>query len=136
MQRSQTADGPIKVEFATALKILEYDLIIGCDGATLGSRAMSLGCNFRNYIFPKNCWAAYFSIKRDLLLRSRVAQGYSAVGGRFISIGQGPSGSNRIMLTVIYPCSKRDTTLLFRQASIQGDDALKKYIVQQYQGAG
>lgn len=136
MQNSETDDGPIIVEFAHGLKTAEYDLVIGCDGATSRTRAMGLGCDIRDHIIPTNCWAAYFSIKQDILRGSRVGQGYSAVGGRFISIGSDPLGCSRIMLMGIHPRDKRDITLPFRQASIQGDDALKKYIAQHYQGVG
>jgi 2-polyprenyl-6-methoxyphenol hydroxylase-like FAD-dependent oxidoreductase len=136
MQQSETDDGPITVEFANGSTTSEYDLVIGCDGATSRTRAMGLGCGVRDHIVPTNCWAAYFSIKQDLLQGSRLGQGYSAVGGRFISVGSDPSGFSRVMLMGIHPRDKRDTTLPFRQASIQGDDALKKYIAQHYQGAG
>lgn len=136
MQRSETDDGPITVEFANGSTTSEYDLVVGCDGATSRTRAMGLGCGVWDHIVPTNCWAAYFSIKQDLLQGSRVGQGYSAVGGRSISIGSDPSGFSRIMLMGIQPRDKRDITLPFRQALIQGDDALKKYIAQHYQGVG
>lgn len=129
-------DGPITVEFVNGSTTSDYDLVVACDGATSRTRAMGLGCGVRDHIIPTNCWAAYFSIKRDLLQGSKVGQGYSAMGGRFISVGSDPSGSNRIMLMAIHPRNKPDTILPFRQTSIQGEDALKKYIAQHYQGVG
>lgn len=136
MHQGEMDDGPITVEFENGSTISEYDLVIGCDGATSRTRAMGFGCNVLDHIVPTNSWAAYFSIKRDLLQGSRVGQGYSAIGGRFISIGSDPLGFSRLMLMSIYPRNERDATLPFRQASIQGDDTLKKYIAQYYQGAG
>ena len=136
MQQAEMGDGPIGVEFANGLAASEYDLVVGCDGATSRTRAMGFGCGVRDHIVPTNSWAAYFSIKQNLLRGSKVGQGYSAVGGRFISVGSDPSGCSRVMLMCVHPRNKHDITLPFRQASIQGDDALKKYIARRYQGVG
>ena len=136
MQHNRTKTGPITVEFVNGSTTSEYDLVVACDGATSRTRAMGFGCDVRDHIVPTNCWAAYFSIKQDLLRGSRIGQGYSAIGGRFISIGSDPSGPSRILLMGINPRYERDVTLPFRKASTEGDDALKKYIRQHYQGAG
>ncbi|KAF2874949.1 hypothetical protein BDV95DRAFT_563994 [Massariosphaeria phaeospora] len=129
-------NGPVTVEFANGLTTSEYDLIIACDGATSRTRAMGLECSVRDHIVPTNSWTAYFSIKQDLLKGSRVGQGYSAIGGRFVSVGTDPSGFSRVMLMAIQPRDKRDMTLPFRQASVQGDDSLKNHIAKHYQGVG
>ncbi|CAJ2513073.1 Uu.00g011920.m01.CDS01 [Anthostomella pinea] len=137
MQQSETDDGPITVEFANVLPTSEYDLVVACDGATSRTRAMGLGCGVRDHVFPTNCWTAYFSIKHDLIQGSRIGHGYSAVGGRSVSVGSDPSsGGSRVMLMGVQPRSKGDAALPFRQASLQGDDALKKYLAQHYQGVG
>jgi 2-polyprenyl-6-methoxyphenol hydroxylase-like FAD-dependent oxidoreductase len=136
MQQGEADDSHITVEFANGSTTSEYDLVVACDGATSRTRAMGLGCAVRDNIVPTNCWAAYFSIKQDILQGSKVGQGYSAIGGRFISVGSDPSGSSRAMLMSMYPRDERDTTLPFRQALNQGDEALKKYIAQYYQGVG
>jgi 2-polyprenyl-6-methoxyphenol hydroxylase-like FAD-dependent oxidoreductase len=136
MQQSDNDSGPITVEFANGLPTSQFDLVVGCDGATSRTRAMGFGCNVRDHIVPTNCWAAYFSIKHDLLQGSKVGQGYSTVGGRFISVGTDPSGFSRVMLMDVKPRNKGDTTLPFRQASSQGDEALKHYITQRYQNLG
>ncbi|KAK8203327.1 hypothetical protein M8818_005305 [Zalaria obscura] len=136
LQQSETDNGPITVEFANGTAPSKYDLVIACDGATSRTRAMGLGCGVRDYIFPTTLWAAFFSIKQDLLQGSRIGQGYSAVGGRSISIGTDPAGFSRIMLMSTHPSDKSNTTPPFRQASSQGDDALKRYIAQHYQGMG
>jgi 2-polyprenyl-6-methoxyphenol hydroxylase-like FAD-dependent oxidoreductase len=128
VKQDETENGPITVEFSSGSKTSEYDLVVACDGATSRTRAMGFECGVRDHIVPTKCWAAYFSIKQDLLQGSKVGQGYSAVGGRFISVGSDPSGSSRVMLMGMYPRDERDTTLPFRQAMNQGDDALKKYL--------
>ena len=130
MQQKGKDDGPITVEFANGLPTSEYDLVVACDGATSRTRAMGLGCGVREYIQPTNCWAAYFSIKQDLLKGSKTAQGYSAIGGRFFGVGPDPSGVNRVTLMGINSRDSRDATLPFREAMKQGDDALKQFVAQ------
>ncbi|KAI9714265.1 MAG: hypothetical protein M1820_000224 [Bogoriella megaspora] len=136
MQQSETHDGPIAVDFANGSRPSEYDLVVACDGATSRTRAMAFGCGVRDHIFPSNSWAAYFSLKQDLLQGSKISQGFSATGGRAITVGPDPSGPSRIMLMSIHPRDQHDATLPFRQAASQEDDALKKYIAQRYQGVG
>ena len=136
MQQKGKDDGPITVEFANGLPTSEYDLVVACDGATSRTRAMGLGCGVRDYIQPTNCWAAYFSIKQDLLKGSKTAQGYSAIGGRFFGVGPDPSGVSRVTLMSINPRNSRDATLPFREAMKQGDDSLKQFVAQHYTGAG
>ena len=136
MQQNEKDDGPITVEFANGLPTSEYDLVVACDGATSRTRAIGLGCGVRDHIKPTNCWAAYYSIEQDLLEGSKMAQSYSAVGGRFIAVGPDPSGVNRVGLMGIHPRDNRDATLPFREAMKQGDDALKQFVAQHYQGSG
>lgn len=60
MQQNDKADGPVTVEFANDSPTSKYDLVVACDGATSGARAIGLGYSVRDYIEPVNCWAAYF----------------------------------------------------------------------------
>ncbi|MCJ1233547.1 hypothetical protein MMC14_001505 [Varicellaria rhodocarpa] len=136
MQHSEKDDGPITVEFANGLTTSEYDLVVACDGATSRTRAMGLNCGVRDHIKSMNCWAAYFSIEKDLLEGSKLAQGYSATGGRFIGVGPDPSGVNRVGLMSIHTRDNHDVTQPFREAMKQGDDALKHFVAQHYKGAG
>ena len=136
MQQGERDDGSVTVEFANGSPTSQFDLVVGCDGATSRTRAIGLQCGVRDHIVPTNLWAAYFSIEQDLLEGDKVGQGHSAVGGRFISVGTDPSGFSRIMLMSVHPQGDPDSTLPFRQAMGQGEDALKKYIAQRYQGVG
>ena len=136
MQQNEKNNGPIRVEFTNGLPTSEYDLVVACDGATSRTRAMGLGGGVRDHIQPTNCWAAYFSIPRDLLDGSKIGQAYSAPGGRFLAIGPDPSGVTRVTLMGINPRDDRDATLHFREATKQGDDALKRFVAQHFKGAG
>lgn len=136
IKQNEIDDRPLTVEFANGLPTSEYDLVVACDGATSRTRAMGFGCGVRDHIKPTNCWAAFFSIKQDLLKGSKMGQAYSAVGGRFIALGPDPSGVNRAVLMAINPRDNHDATLPFREAMRKGDDALKNFIAQHYQGAG
>lgn len=137
MQLNNGNDGPITVEFKNGLTASDYDLVIACDGATSRTRAMGLGCGVRDHIVPINCWAAYFTIEKDLLEGSKLRHGHSAVGGRLISVGSDASGSNTTVLMSIPPKEKREATLqMFREALTKGDNVLKEYIAQHYGGVG
>ncbi|MCJ1360699.1 MAG: hypothetical protein MMC33_010708 [Icmadophila ericetorum] len=136
MQQNENDNGPVTVEFANGLPTSEYDLVVACDGATSRTRAIGLGCGVRDHIQPTNCWAASFSIEQDLLEGSKMAQSYSATGGRFFAVGPDPSGVTRVTLMAIHPRDGCDATLLFREAMKQGDDALKHFVAQHHKGAG
>lgn len=132
----QQDDGPVTVEFANGTPTATYDLVVACDGATSRTRAMGFECGVREHIFPTNSWAAYFSIKADLVRGSRIGQGYSAPGGRFISLGFDPKGGNRVMMMSVKPRGEDDTALPFREAAGRGESTLKNYVAQHYQGVG
>ena len=136
MQQDEKNNGPVRVDFTNGLPTSEYDLVVACDGATSRTRAMGLGGGVRDHIRPTNCWAAYFSIARDLLDGSKIGQAYSAPGGRFLAIGPDPSGVTRVTLMGINPRDDRDVTLPFREATKQGDNALKRFVAQHFKGAG
>ena len=136
MQQKGEDDGPVTVEFTNALPTSDYDLVVACDGATSRTRGMGLGCGVRDHIIPSNCWAAYFSIKQDLLEGSKIGEGYSAVGGRFLGVGPDPAGVNRVTFMSLNPQDDRDRTLLFREAAQQGDDELKRFVAKHYEGMG
>lgn len=129
-------DGPVTVEFANGLPTSEYDLIVACDGATSRTRAIGLGCGVRDHVKPTNCWAAYFSIQQDLLKGSKIGHAHSATGGRFFAAGPDPSGVTRVTLMSVSPRDNSDATLPFREAMKKGDDALKRFVAQHYEGAG
>ena len=83
MQQNKKDDRPITVKFMNGLLTLEYDLVIACDGTTLRTQAIGLGCSVQHHIRPMNFWVAYFSIEQDLLKGSKIAQLYSAIRGCF-----------------------------------------------------
>lgn len=136
MQQHEDNNGPVTVEFANGLPKSEYDLIVACDGATSRTRAMGFGGNVRDHIDPVNSWAAFFSVKQDLINGSKLGHGYTAPGGRFLALGSDPAGGNTVNLMGINPRDKRDVTLPFREAMKQGEEPLKRFIAQHYKGAG
>jgi len=132
MQQDGDENGPIKVEFANGLASAEYDLVIACDGATSRTRAMGLNIGVRVHIEPVNSWAAFFSIKEDLIQGSKEGLAHSAIGGRFIPLGGDPKGGNRVTWMSV---NHRDISP-FREAMRKGEEVLKFYIAQQYKGVG
>ncbi|TDZ99679.1 Uncharacterized protein C8034_v000020 [Colletotrichum sidae] len=129
-------DGPVMVEFANGTAPAEYDLVVACDGATSRTRAMGFGCGVRDHVLPFNSWAAWFTIKEDLLEGSKIGKGYSGIGGRFVALGWSPNGGTKVVLMGIKPRDGSDATAEFRQASKKGEGALKSYIAKEFRGAG
>ena len=136
MQQNEKGDGPVKVEFANGLSTSEYDLVVACDGATSRTRAMGLGCGVRDHIKPTNCWAAYFSVKEDLVKGAKLGIAHSAVGGRFLALGPDPAGVTRVTLMALQPRDGPDATRPLREAMKGGDEVLKRFVAQHFKGAG
>lgn len=137
MQQNEKDEGsPITVEFANGSPTSEYDLVVACDGANSRTRAMRFGCGIRDHVKTTNSWAAFFKIKEDLLTGSKMAQAHNAVGGRFFAIGSDPLGGNRGVLMAMNPPDRSENVLRFREAMKEGEDSLKRFVTQHYQGAG
>ncbi|KAN0099248.1 FAD/NAD(P)-binding domain containing protein [Hyaloscypha variabilis] len=130
-QKEAGEETPVTVEFANGYPTAEFDLVVACDGATSRTRALGLGCGVRDYVFPINCWAAFFSIDQDLVQGSKVGQAFSAPGGRFVALGP-----DKATLMGIHPRGDQNVLLPYREAMKKGEDALKGYIAQHYKGAG
>ena len=131
----QQKEDSITVDFANGLESDTYDLVVACDGATSRTRALGLGGGVRDHVHPVNTWAAYFSVPRDLLDGSTVANAHSAVGGRFISLEPDPAGT-RINMMGIHPRSLTDATRPFRDAQKDGDLGVKRFIRERFSGVG
>lgn len=132
----QDGEDGAEVEFANGMPASKFDLVVACDGATSRTRAIGLQCGVRDHIIPWNQWTAYFSIKQDLLEGSKIGYGHNAVGGRLTTINNDPAGFSRVMMMSIYPRSKPEATVPFRQAAAQGDVALRQYIAAHFSDAG
>ncbi|OBS24676.1 hypothetical protein FPOA_05216 [Fusarium poae] len=132
MSQSEKVDGPVTVTFSNGTATSKYDLVVACDGATSRSRVLGFGGHVRDPIVTTNCWAAYFSTCQDLLKGSKVGQGYSAVGGRNISIGSDPAGFSRVLFMCMNQAPQDSES--FREALAQGETTTKKYIAQHYHG--
>lgn len=136
MTRSAEKDGPVKVEFANGTQAGEFDLVVGCDGVSSRTRAMGFDCNVREHILPTGSWIAHCTIGQDLLQGSKIGHGFSAVGGRSMSMGSDPPDRSRVMFMRVAPSNQGDPALPFREALSEGEDAVKQYISEQYKGAG
>lgn len=135
-QKGEEADGPATVEFLNGHPTSQYDLVVACDGTTSRTRAIGLGCGVRDHVFPLNCWAAYFTTKRDLLEGGKMAQSSSTVGGRWLAIGPDKSGGNLAMMMGIFPRNKADAMNPYREAAKQGDRQLREYVANHFKGVG
>jgi 2-polyprenyl-6-methoxyphenol hydroxylase-like FAD-dependent oxidoreductase len=136
IQHGEDGDGRVKVEFANSLPTAEFDLVVACDGATSRTRATGLNCGVRDNMHPTCCWAAYFSIKEDLLKGSKISTGFSAPGGRFLTLHPDPAGVTRVLIMSVQSQTDPESTTQFYEASQKGDDALKDFIARRYRGGG
>ncbi|CAG1968361.1 hypothetical protein FGSG_03370 [Fusarium graminearum PH-1] len=134
ISQSEKDDGPVTVTFANGTAPSKYDLVVAGDGATSRTRVLGFGGHVRDPIVSTNCWAAYFSTSKDLLNGDKIGKGYSAVGGRNLSIGSDPAGFSRVLLMCLNQTPEEMKS--FRDALAQGETATKKYIAQHYQGVG
>lgn len=136
IQQDKELNSYVTVEFTNDSPNAEYDLVVACDVATSRTRAIGLGCGVRDHIHPTNCWAAYFSIKQDLLQGSKMGHAHNSVPGRFMAIGPYSAGGNIINMTALHPQNGPDATASLRDAMKQGDHSLKEYIANHFKGHG
>lgn len=134
----QEGDGPIKVTFMSSNQnsSTEYDLVVACDGATSRTRAMGLECGIRDHIIPTGAWAAYFSIKQDLLDGQKIGRGLSAPGGRMMAAIADPSGNNRIIAWSSHQSIDNPVLEEFREAQKTGTEEVKKLVFNHFKGIG
>jgi len=126
--------GSVRVSFANGLDPKTFDLVVACDGAASRTRAIGMGCSPRDYVSSTNCWAAYFKIGEDLLDRSQLEHGYSAPGGRFITMHADES-TTRAMLMAVRP-SRPDSLPCFRNAQKNGDQATRSFVHGYFNNSG
>lgn len=136
IQRLEKSDGPIKIDFANGKLSEKYDLVVACDGATSRTRAIGFDCGVRDNVTSMNCWSAYFSICRDVLHGSKIANAISAVNGRFISAELHPDGSTRIALLKINHKEDKEAAEKFRNASREGGNVLKQFVFDHFKDVG
>ncbi|KAL4947014.1 hypothetical protein BDW69DRAFT_204872 [Aspergillus filifer] len=133
---------PVTVEFENGSPGAEYDLVVACDGGHSKTRGLGLGStvNVQEHIHSTNCWAAYFTLKDDILAgtdNTQFGHAYSAPGGRWAALGPSPDGGGSLGTFVKYsPPGDEQVMVPFREASRNGTDALKEYIANTYRGAG
>lgn len=135
VRRGKFEDGPVTVEFVNRTPTQDFDLVVACDGATSRTRAMGFECGVRDHITPSGQWAAYFSMPKDLLRGSKIGHGFSAPGGRCLSLGSDPAGGSRAMfMSINRPDS--DVVKDFREAANGADDALKDFVARHFDSVG
>ncbi|KAJ5246579.1 hypothetical protein N7468_001562 [Penicillium chermesinum] len=133
---SEDDGGPATVESSGSLSTAQYVLVVACDGLTSRTRAIGLGGNVREHMHPLYSWAAFFTIKKDLIDESKLVIFYSAPGGHLIGTGLNPSGGNIIGFMALHRHPDEQSIHSFREASKQGIDATKKFVYEHYKGSG
>ncbi|OCF33086.1 hypothetical protein I316_05131 [Kwoniella heveanensis BCC8398] len=135
-QEHASSSKKVRVTFANGTEPASYDLVVACDGATSRTRALGLGCGVRDHILPVGAWCAYFDTRSDLLNGSTIGVGYSAPGGRALTIGPKNKGSNIAVSMNSAPSGDHPDMLAFRAASAAGPDAVKRLVAERCAGMG
>lgn len=130
-------NGPVLVDFANGYPSAEFDLVVAADGVSSRTRAIALGCGVRDHIKSFNTWAAYCTIKKDLMPGSKISRAYNAVPGRMVGIeADTVPGQNKAIVSCIYPPGDDKPMAEFREAMKQGDDSLRAFVAKRFQGVG
>jgi len=127
----------VTAEFNNGTPTQDFDLVVGCDGLGSRTRAMAFEKDIRTYLKPLSCYAAWFTIKQDVLGGSGYAKWLICSGGRGAMVRPDPTGANRVTLTVVGP-SHDDFTNIQKYLDAERSDVekLKKLIADEFQGAG
>ncbi|KAF2166716.1 hypothetical protein M409DRAFT_54509 [Zasmidium cellare ATCC 36951] len=137
--KSMTQDEKgVDVEFLNGhLPQSRYDLVVAADGATSRTRALAFDCKVRDHMSSMNAWAAYSTIKKDLLNTSKTGQLTTSTPGRgIILLPDHDSKQNRVLLMGSHGSDETSIMHLFRQAVKGGDRALKDFLGDFFHGHG
>ena len=131
----QSDDG-VEVIFTKSRKAEKYDLLVAADGVGSKIRGQMLNAPSRDHILDEGVYAAYFTIKSDLLEGGQMAKWYNSSNGRIIFVRPDPNPEGRtrghlVIVTADVEMKKRYNDLLE-----QGNDAYKDMLEDVFKGAG
>ena len=129
-------DGPVTVEFMNGTPTAEYDLVVAADGSTSRTRALGFDCGVRDHVIPLGLWAAYFTVPQTLLAEGDPGAAHNSPPGRFFGIGPSPDGGTKGIMLNSFSDKDSEAAAVFREAQKKGDEALKQFVADKYQGAG
>ncbi|KAJ5745975.1 hypothetical protein N7520_011157 [Penicillium odoratum] len=136
IQQDPSEDGPVTVEFTGSMPTAQFDLVVACDGATSRTRSIGLAVVPATMLSPQIAGEPISVLIKISVMVARIGHAHSAVGGRFMAVGVNPAGGTRIIFMGCNSRSDLESILPFRKAMKEGDDAVKNYISQHYQGVG
>ena len=128
--------GRVEVTFAKSGERRSYDLVVAADGLASKMRAMVFGVRDREELHPLHAFCAFFTVPRDLLAGSRVAQWYSTTGGRAVLLRPDPAaGHTRALLNVVTPGGPGDDDT-YRAALRAGSESVKALLADVFKDVG
>lgn len=130
------SNGPVTVDFLNGTPAAEYDLVVAADGSTSRTRALAFSCGVRDHLRSMNLWIAWFTAPHDMLPPGDSGAAYNAPPGRFFGLEPGSGGGSKGVMMTAPPGDGVDTTLPFRAAQKEGEEALKRYVGGVYRDAG
>jgi 2-polyprenyl-6-methoxyphenol hydroxylase-like FAD-dependent oxidoreductase len=133
-------EGGVAVTFAKSRKTETYDLLVAADGVYSRIRGSMLSSSPVEQIHDEGVHVAYFTIKKDLLKGSKLAQWYNAPGGRVILLRPDPDprGRTRAHFMVVTTSSQESLEVRKRlnQAMKEGNESYMRLIEEMFADAG
>lgn len=131
----QTDEG-VLVTFAGQWKET-YDLLVAADGLGSKIRGLMLNKSSREQIYDEGVHAAWFTIKKDLLQGSRLANWRNMTGGRCVLLRPDPDPAGRTRANLLNVTWNSDTKMKDRlnQALEKGNDSYMQLMEELYHDA-
>jgi 2-polyprenyl-6-methoxyphenol hydroxylase-like FAD-dependent oxidoreductase len=131
-------DDRMYVEFTNGKKANSYDLLVAADGVGSKIRGQMLSAPSSEQIRDEGCYASYFTIKSDLLQKSRMAKWFNSTNGRVVFFRPDPDPRGRTRAYLVNVTPDGDTTLSQRlkDGLEQGHEAYKDLMEELFEDAG
>ncbi|MCJ1413097.1 hypothetical protein MMC19_007199 [Ptychographa xylographoides] len=138
VERFEQRDEGVAVTFAKSQETKTYDLLVAADGLSSKIRGMMLNSTPQDQIYDVGVHIAYFTVKRDLLKGSLLAQGYSATRGRalFLRPDPDPAGRTRAVLMTVTTRGDTATKDRLNTALRNGNESFMKLMDEMYHDIG
>lgn len=133
----QRDDGVI-VTFAKSKEVKTYDFLVAADGLGSKIRGAMLNSKPQEQIHDEGVYAAYFTIKSDLLQGSHLARWHNATGGRAVFLRPDPDPAGRTRGHLINVITNRDVDAKARHITTlrEGNESYMKLMEERFRDVG
>ena len=138
VDRFEQRDEGVVVTFTKSEEVKTYDLLVAADGLRSKIRGKMLNTEPQEQLYNEGVYAAYFTIKRDLLQGGRLAKWYNTTGGRvvFLRPDPDPAGRTRANLVKVTPSGDIEAKEILDKALRQDHESYMKLMEEMFHDAG